>query len=104
MGTEKTSERSVRKVLVGEVLSAQSAKTLVVSVPSRYRHPKYGKIITRYTKAYVHDEKGEGRKGDRVRIMETRPLSKLKRWRLVEVVLRKGAALENLTTAQPVKA
>jgi len=61
-------------------------KTIVVRVERRFRHPKFKKVVTRYKKFYAHDEKGQARSGDHVRIEETRPLSKTKCWRLVEVV------------------
>src|ERR1044072_3442448 len=75
--------RGNRKDRVGEVISAKMAKTIVVRVQRRFPHPKYRKVVTAYTKFYAHDEKNEAKAGDRVRIQETRPLSKLKRWRLV---------------------
>jgi small subunit ribosomal protein S17 len=77
-----------RKERVGEVISNKMAKTIVVRVQRRFPHAKYKKIVTAYKKFYAHDEKGEARPGDQVRIIETRPLSKLKRWQLVEVVKR----------------
>lgn len=80
--------RGNRKERVGEVISNKMAKTIVVRVERRFPHPQYRKVITAYTKFYAHDEKNEAKPGDRVRIQETRPLSKLKRWRLVEVVER----------------
>lgn len=80
------------------VLSNKMAKTIVVRVESRFRHPRYKKVVTRYRKFYAHDEQGEGRMGDRVRIQETRPLSHLKCWRLVEVVAR-GVAPEPVAAA-----
>ncbi len=86
--SEEINKRSQRKERVGEVISHKMAKTIVVSVEKRFPHPKFKKIITRFKKFYAHDEKSEARTGDRVRIQETRPLSKLKRWRLVEVVQR----------------
>ena len=64
------------------------AKTIVVRVERRFPHPEFKKVVTGYKKFYAHDEKGEAKVGDRVRIEETRPLSKIKRWRLVEVVER----------------
>src|SRR5437016_781445 len=79
-------ERGNRKERVGEVISDKMAKTIVVQVQRRFQHPRYRKIVTGYSKFYAHDEKSEAKVGDRVRIQETRPLSKLKRWRLVEVV------------------
>ena len=80
--------RGQRKERVGEVISAKMAKTIVVRVERRFPHPQYRKVITAYSKFYAHDEKNEAKPGDRVRIQETRPLSKLKCWRLVEVVER----------------
>ncbi len=80
--------RGNRKERVGEVISNKMAKTIVVRVERRFPHPQYRKVITAYTKFYAHDEKSEAKPGDRVRIQETRPLSKLKRWRLMEVVER----------------
>jgi small subunit ribosomal protein S17 len=67
------------------------AKTIVVRVERRFRHPRFKKVITRYRKFYAHDEQQQARVGDRVRLQETRPLSKLKSWRLVEIIER-GAA------------
>jgi small subunit ribosomal protein S17 len=84
----KVETRGNRKERVGEVISNKMAKTIVVRVERRFPHPQYRKVITAYTKFYAHDEKNEAKPGDRVRIQETRPLSKLKRWRLVEVVER----------------
>ena len=78
--------RSRRKTLVGVVKSAKQDKTRRVEVPRIARHPKYGKYLHLRTVCHVHDEKNESVEGDRVEIMETRPLSKTKRWRLVRVV------------------
>jgi small subunit ribosomal protein S17 len=78
--------RGKRKERVGEVISNKMTKTITVRVQRRFPHPRYKKVITGYKKLYAHDEKNEAKVGDRVRIEETRPLSKLKRWRLVEVV------------------
>ena len=83
--------RAQRKERVGEVISNKMAKTIVVRVERRFPHPRYKKVVTGYSKFYAHDEKGEAKVGDRVRIEETRPLSKLKNWRLVEVVERNTA-------------
>ena len=80
--------RGIRKERVGEVISSNMAKTIVVRVERRFPHPKFKKVVTGYKKFYAHDEQGNAKVGDRVRIEETRPLSKLKRWRLVEVVER----------------
>ncbi len=82
----KVETRGNRKERLGEVISNKMAKTIIVRVERRFPHPKYRKVITAYSKFYAHDEKNEAKPGDRVRIEETRPLSKLKRWRLVEVV------------------
>lgn len=81
-------ERGVRKNREGVVVSDAMDKTIVVRVERRFRHPVYGKEIRQFKKFYAHDEKDEARKGDVVRIVETRPLSKLKRWRLAEVLKR----------------
>lgn len=80
--------RGNRKERIGEVLSSKMAKTIVVRVQRRFPHPQFKKVVTSYKKFYAHDEKSEAKPGDRVRIQETRPLSKMKRWRLVEVVAR----------------
>jgi small subunit ribosomal protein S17 len=78
--------RSQRKERVGKVISNKMAKTIVVQVERRFPHAKYKKVITAHAKFYAHDEKGEARVGDLVLIRETRPLSKLKRWRLSRIV------------------
>lgn len=80
--------RNVRKTRTGVVVSDAMNKTVVVTVERRITHPVYGKILRRSKKYYAHDEKNEAKKGDKVAIEETRPLSKTKRWRLVEVVAR----------------
>ncbi len=80
--------RGHRKERVGEVVSDAMDKTVVVRVERRIRHALYGKEMRTYSKFHAHDEKNEARKGDRVRIVETRPLSRLKRWRLLEIVGR----------------
>ena len=108
--TEQTSAnqstRGTRKTRVGEVISSgmnktivvqtvtrvphatfgKMAKTIVVRVERRFQHPQFKKVVTSYKKFYAHDEENKAKTGDTVRIMETRPLSKLKRWRLVDVV------------------
>ena len=86
--TESTTERAQRKVREGIVVSDKMDNTVVVAVVERVRHPRYGKTVQRTKKLYVHDEKSEAKIGDRVRVTETRPLSKLKRWRLVEILER----------------
>ncbi len=77
-----------RKVRVGVVVSDKMDKTITVLVTRRMKHPKYGKFITRYKKFMAHDEQNDAHVGDTVRIMETRPLSRHKRWRLVEIIER----------------
>ncbi|MBO5534267.1 MAG: 30S ribosomal protein S17 [Clostridia bacterium] len=79
-------ERGMRKTRVGVVVSDKMDKTITVAVKYRVRHPLYGKIINRTTKIKAHDEKNECGIGDTVRVMETRPLSHDKRWRLVEII------------------
>jgi small subunit ribosomal protein S17 len=88
MAEEVKVERGNRKERVGEVISNKMTKTIVVRVERRFPHPRFKKVVTSYKKFYAHDEKNEAKPGDRVRIEETRPLSKLKRWRLVQVVER----------------
>ena len=77
-----------RRVVVGIVTSDKMTKTIVVRISRKVRHPLYGKVIGKATKFKVHDEKNEAKIGDRVRIAETRPLSRDKRWRLVEILSR----------------
>ena len=91
MSEEKISEtetvaRGLRKERVGQVVSNKMQKTAVVETISRVPHPKFGKIIKQVKRFYVHDEESKAQIGDTVRIMEIRPLSKLKRWRLIEVI------------------
>jgi small subunit ribosomal protein S17 len=85
---KKTEARAARRTFVGIVRSSKMCKTIVVDVERFFRHPKFGKYIKRSTRCYAHDEKNEAREGDRVEIMETRPLSKTKRWRLLRVIER----------------
>jgi len=80
------SARGTRKTRTGEVISSGMNKTIVVRSVTRVPHPKFGKIVKQMKKFYAHDEQNKAKTGDTVRIMETRPLSKLKRWRLVEVL------------------
>ncbi len=91
--TTATATRGIRKERVGEVISNKMTKTIVVRVQRRFPHPKFKKVVTGYKKFYAHDEKAEAKVGDTVRIEETRPLSKLKRWRLVEVVERSSGVV-----------
>ena len=81
-------ERNLRKTRVGVVVSDKMDKTIVVAVKDNVRHPLYNKIIKRTYKLKAHDENNECKKGDTVKVMETRPLSKDKRWRLVEIMER----------------
>jgi small subunit ribosomal protein S17 len=84
--TMPEAKRGTRKTRVGEVISSNMNKTIVVRSVTRVPHARFGKIVKQMKKFYAHDEENKARTGDTVRIMETRPLSKLKRWRLVEVV------------------
>ena len=88
--TDNTPEArpNARKVREGIVASSAMEKTAIVKVVERVRHPRYGKTVQRTKRLYVHDENNDVKVGDRVRVQETRPLSKLKRWRLLEVVER----------------
>lgn len=79
-------ERALRKTRVGKVVSNKMDKTIVVAIESSVKHPLYGKIIKRTSKLKAHDEENKCEIGDKVKIMETRPLSKEKRWRLIEIV------------------
>ena len=81
-------ERNLRKTMVGIVSSDKMDKTIVVSVIDNVKHPKYGKIVKSPDKLKAHDENNDCHIGDRVRVMETRPLSKDKRWRVVEIIER----------------
>ncbi|MDD6212683.1 MAG: 30S ribosomal protein S17 [Clostridiales bacterium] len=81
-------ERNLRKTRTGKVVSDKMDKTIVVAIEDHVRHPLYGKIVKRTYKLKAHDEKNECAIGDTVKVMETRPLSKDKRWRLVEIVER----------------
>src|SRR5580693_476314 len=92
---QATLERGHRKERVGQVISNKMTKTIVVQVERRFPHPRYKKVVTGYSKFYAHDEKSEAKVGDKVLIRETRPLSKMKNWRLVEVI-------EKNTDATPV--
>lgn len=85
-------ERGHRKERVGEVVSSKMAKTIIVRVERRIQHPQYRKIVSRFKKFYAHDEGNQANVGDKVRIQETRPLSKTKSWRLVEVLNPDGTS------------
>ena len=84
----RATARPTRKTRVGLVVSDKMQKTVVVRLERRFAHPRYGKMVTRSTKVKAHDEQNDAKTGDTVRIMETRPLSKDKRWRVVEIVDR----------------
>jgi small subunit ribosomal protein S17 len=88
MTDEQPKARGKRKLRDGVVVSAKMDKTVVVAVTDRVRHGRYGKTLRRTRKLYAHDEANDAREGDRVRLSETRPLSHLKRWRVVEVLER----------------
>lgn len=83
-----TESRNARKVRTGVVVSKSGDKTIAVQISYRKHHPKYGKMMTTTKKLHVHDENNEAGLGDTVRVMETRPISKTKRWRLAEIVER----------------
>ncbi|MCE2710222.1 MAG: ribosomal protein [Actinomycetota bacterium] len=83
-----TTVRNNRKIREGLVVSNKMNKTVVIAIVERVRHPKYDKFITRTKKLYAHDEANDAKAGDKVRVEETRPLSKTKRWRVVEVLER----------------
>jgi small subunit ribosomal protein S17 len=84
----QATDRNSRKTRIGMVVSDKMAKTVVVSIERRVQHPVYGKMVRRTKKLKAHDEQNEAKTGDTVRIMETRPLSKDKRWRVVEIIER----------------
>lgn len=88
---EQTLTRGNRKERVGEVVSDKMSKTIVVRVERRFRHPGFKKVVTSYNKFYAHDEGEVAGVGDLVRIQETRPMSRTKRWRLVEVLNPDGS-------------
>ena len=83
-------ERNLRKVMIGTVTSNKMDKTIVVSVETNVKHPIYGKIVKRTYKLKAHDEENNCQMGDKVKVMETRPLSKDKRWRVVEILEKGG--------------
>jgi small subunit ribosomal protein S17 len=102
---ETTAQQQVheaRKQVVGEVVSSKMHKTIVVEVVRKKSHPFYGRVVSKGKKFYAHDEKNEARVGDVVRLEETRPLSKLKRWRLKEIV-RKTALVPEIATTETVQ-
>jgi small subunit ribosomal protein S17 len=88
MSQQENGTRKLRRTITGQVSSSKMDKTITVLVERKIKHPIYGKFVKRTKKYTAHDEKNDCQQGDRVRIMETRPLSKTKRWRLVEIVER----------------
>lgn len=88
LNKEQMESRNLRKERVGRVVSNKMQNSITVSVERRVKHGMYGKFVTKTTKLMAHDDKNECQVGDTVKIMETRPLSKLKRWRLVEIIER----------------
>jgi len=88
MAENTETERNARKTREGVVVSNKMNQTAVVAIVERVRHPKYAKFLNRTKKLYAHDEKNDVNIGDRVRVAETRPMSKLKRWRIVEILER----------------
>ena len=98
MSTAASHSRNLRKSLLGFVTSRSGAKSIKVTIPYKTPHPLYHKVINRKTVVHAHDEKNETKVGDKVEIMETRPMSRLKRWRIISVVERTvGAAAEAIT-------
>ena len=100
MSTSSANSRNKRKTIVGFVTSRTGTKSIKVTIPYKTPHPLYHKVINRKTVVHVHDEKNETKVGDKVEIMETRPISRLKRWRVVSVVQSAvGATAEAITEA-----
>ena len=96
MDTNPTSNsRGHRKERTGEVMSSKMDKTIVVRVERRFRHPTFKKVVTAFSKLYAHDEKNQANVGDLVRVEETRPMSKTKCWRLIEVVAKSSAEAQH---------
>jgi len=81
-------KRNLRKERIGEVISNKMNKSIIIAVKTKMKHPIYGKFVNKTSKFYAHDEENTCGVGDTVRIMETRPLSKIKKWRLVEIIER----------------
>lgn len=106
MSTATPGQRSARKTVVGVVSSRSGDKSIKVVVPFKTPHPRYHKVVNRQTVLHVHDEKNETKVGDQVEIMETRPISRLKRWRVVAVlqkaVTAEGAAISETDVAAAV--
>jgi small subunit ribosomal protein S17 len=100
-GTPETLDRGNRRVVTGVVTSDKMNKTRRVEVPRLVKHPRYGKYVRRRTVCHAHDETNESRTGDTVEIMETRPISKLKHWRLVRVVVKAPQQVATTAEAAP---
>lgn len=96
--SETPTPRHQRKERIGEVVANRMHKTIVVKVTRRFAHPRFRKVVTSYKKYYAHDERNAANPGDQVRIEETRPQSKTKRWRLVEI-LRRGETAPEVANA-----
>ena len=99
MSTATPGQRSARKTVVGEVSSRSGDKSIKVVVPFKTPHPRYHKVVNRQTILHVHDEKNETKIGDKVEIMETRPMSRLKRWRVVSVI-QKAVTAEGIAISE----
>ncbi len=97
-----STERNSRKTLVGFVTSRSGDKSIKVTVPFKVPHPRYQKVINRKTVVHVHDEKNETNLGDKVEIMETRPISRLKRWRVINVIERAVTVATSVSEADVV--
>ncbi len=89
MSEQSSATQSIKKEITGVVVSNKMSKTIVVQIERKEKHPLYGKYVRRFSKRYVHDEHNAARIGDLVKIVNSRPLSKLKRWNLVDVIKRK---------------
>ena len=98
---ENETDRAARKIIKGVVISDKAPKTRVIDVERRVRHPFYEKIIRRRSRFYAHDEENQSHTGDLVEIMSTRPLSRLKRWRIVRVIKAAQKVAEPAQTAKP---
>jgi small subunit ribosomal protein S17 len=100
--TVQKEERKQRRFVVGVVTSDKMNKTRRVEIPRLVKHPRYGKYIKRRTICHIHDEQNESRKGDQVEIMETRPLSKTKHWRLVRIITKAPTQAAAAAVTEPV--
>lgn len=96
---EETVDRNRRRTVVGIVVSDKMDKTIAVEIERRVQHPVFGKTLRKFYRCYAHDEKNEAKSGDKVELMETRPLSKMKTWRLLRVITKAPAAAAAPTVA-----